>query len=1147
MQLSSACSLSVYRLTVLCTTQHRAEVLAALAQDGKQHSGDSVFFYLMRILGHSEETSTQGLAADLLQALMADFPKHLEYGMHAMPEDWESLASLTQPFTVDAVLQLTVATSSIKVKTAAVLLLLLTAAGSFEGMRKLEASGASSVLWYEMLTICSSWKLGWEQEQLPSGDGVFLFDSTGATDPTKSPDWAQEMAASLPFMTASHALIQSILDQTSITVKVQLLFKRVYLAMATAISTSKWKPAALEPGKAPSNPVSQAARWLRRSAVTTVVDCAFYPFMWQSLLQDTTLYQPNLDMGSLLMMAHQQKELQQKAHSVLDSTQGRCAEQLLQLLLGQILGIDAKSALGVQQQVEKDALVRSMMPSISGMLQHPSQDSRGRAALALAQICTASSNAVAPAVLTSPEDLLGHMLTHLSGDDTSHNRSCYAALIGQCALDCNPAGLKKIGDAGAVPYLLKLLREADNDFSQRRVLGSLTNLAYVSTEMATSIGVHGGAQQLLDILQAGFQQGGNNKLKLSRQATEVTLASLQAMTHLLGAGVGHADMLRADLPALLTNIIQSPTCQGVPDMVDRALTCMYPFTALPAGKTVLLQQMTPASVEPFIHVALTWLEDPESAYTRLVAASDLLKLTAEVPAGRCKLAQLSTCTRLGKILTAGLDNTAQALVLPLCELISQLHQDGSYAPSPWLMHQPVSASLGQAAGDLPAGTPAVQSQQASQQSSSQSHGQTLPEIPKSTSAERLQQNDAQSPAVRPNSQTIQRSTWPVYSALSDADQEAQSARQPAEMLGCTGEAWHNTLVSAAIKLASLSETPTTRLYAMLWLASLVPQLTDQACMDLSNSGAVQASIGLIQQDSEGLQTQMAALAFCLALHSRGLLPVAMLLDANLHQQLAALVIQSDEGGVRGQAGLLLHAMWQVQPPLVSDFVSQKHLSPLLKLAAGDSIHDDERLVCLTLIHQVWMFTASLVSEPLLVQAIPAIVHCCHCTFVLPEKKDADKKQLLLNLQHDALALLCDMADFSFYRPAIRKAEPGKMVAESLFGGWSQSDGQQQQESAQLALNLVYKLLKGQMDGSDGPDAPYNASFYSAVTSNPAAMDSIIHMCRRGRTESRHGALAVLQQIMTCSARNPQSEYPVQMGTPSKHSRQQHDAQELRQC
>lgn len=84
-------------------------------QDGKQHSGDSVFFHLVRILGHSEETSTQGLAADLLQALMADLPKHLEYGLHAMPEDWESLASLMQPFTNDAVLQLIVATTSIKV------------------------------------------------------------------------------------------------------------------------------------------------------------------------------------------------------------------------------------------------------------------------------------------------------------------------------------------------------------------------------------------------------------------------------------------------------------------------------------------------------------------------------------------------------------------------------------------------------------------------------------------------------------------------------------------------------------------------------------------------------------------------------------------------------------------------------------------------------------------------------------------------------------------------------------------------------------------------------------------------------------------------------------------------------------------------
>ncbi len=47
------------------------------------------------------------------------------------------------------------------------------------------------------------------------------------------------------------------------------------------------------------------------------------------------------------------------------------------------------------------------------------------------------------------------------------------------------------------------------------------------------------------------------------------------------------------------------------------------------------------------------------------------------------------------------------------------------------------------------------------------------------------------------------------------------------------------------------------------------------------------------------------------------------------------------------------------------------------------------------------------------------------------------KHVTMWLQQDALALLCDMADFSFYRPAIRKAEPGKMVAHTLFEGWSQ--------------------------------------------------------------------------------------------------------------
>lgn len=75
------------------------------------------------------------------------------------------------------------------------------------------------------------------------------------------------------------------------------------------------------------------------------------------------------------------------------------------------------------------------------------------------------------------------------------------------------------------------------------------------------------------------------------------------------------------------------------------------------------------------------------------------------------------------------------------------------------------------------------------------------------------------------------------------------------------------------------------------------------------------------------------------------------------------------------AGSLLSALWQLQPPLVTEFVSKRHLPALLKRAAGVSEARD-CVTVLTLVHQVWSFTASLVSEPLLLQAIPAIVACC---------------------------------------------------------------------------------------------------------------------------------------------------------------------------
>ena len=89
------------------------------------------------------------------------------------------------------------------------------------------------------------------------------------------------------------------------------------------------------------------------------------------------------------------------------------------------------------------------------------------------------------------------------------------------------------------------------------------------------------------------------------------------------------------------------------------------------------------------------------------------------------------------------------------------------------------------------------------------------------------------------------------------------------------------------------------------------------------------------------------------------------------------VCADDRAGLLAPAGALLSALWQAQPPLISDFVSQRNLPALLKWAAQVAASSAQHcLVALTLVHQVWSFTASLVSEPLLVQAIPGIVQCC---------------------------------------------------------------------------------------------------------------------------------------------------------------------------
>lgn len=79
--------------------------------------------------------------------------------------------------------------------------------------------------------------------------------------------------------------------------------------------------------------------------------------------------------------------------------------------------------------------------------------------------------------------------------------------------------------------------------------------------------------------------------------------------------------------------------------------------------------------------------------------------------------------------------------------------------------------------------------------------------------------------------------------------------------------------------------------------------------------------------------------------------------------------------------------------------------------------------------------------------------------------------------------------------------------------WLQDHGAQQRTIAQLALNLVYELLQGQMDESDGLDAPFNHSFLEGLILHRHAARSVMRMYKQGTPESRPVALAVLKLFL----------------------------------
>lgn len=109
------------------------------------------------------------------------------------------------------------------------------------------------------------------------------------------------------------------------------------------------------------------------------------------------------------------------------------------------------------------SLCRSVTPSLLKLLQHPVEARRAFAAEYATLLGCHASPRVFSAVLSSSNGL-STLLSRLSGDDNPRSRCCYALLIVLCSdhPSSTPAVLKQISDSGAVPYLLKLLTEADD-------------------------------------------------------------------------------------------------------------------------------------------------------------------------------------------------------------------------------------------------------------------------------------------------------------------------------------------------------------------------------------------------------------------------------------------------------------------------------------------------------------------------------------------------------------------------------------------------------------------------------------------------------------------------------------------------------------
>ena len=213
----------------------------------------------------------------------------------------------------------------------------------------------------------------------------------------------------------------------------------------------------------------------------------------------------------------------------------------------------------------------------------------------------------------------------------------------------------------------------------------------------------------------------------------------------------------------------------------------------------------------------------------------------------------------------------QGYVLPVLALLSYLKPDGTYHPNPWFV-QPTPAP--QAADSRPP--------QTSDQASCESDPQQL----LGAASARLSQHGT-----------------PELAHATPAGTAGQQTHSPPEPLAEELEAhqqFQDHLVQNAAVLVAHSPFPDSRFQAMIWLRKLVPQLTDLGRLAVASSGAVAASMQAIKRESEPveiitlIEIRRAALWFCVGLHKRGTLPVGVLLEAGVHQQLTQVVVQSGQ-------------------------------------------------------------------------------------------------------------------------------------------------------------------------------------------------------------------------------------------------------------